>query len=64
MNNKTEIQFAWELWHLTNRLNDLIWNHYEDNFIDLILKHDDFISQNDPIEEDNRYCNDEFKKNG
>ena len=33
MKEKVEVQLAWEIWHLISRLNDLIWDYYEDEFI-------------------------------
>jgi hypothetical protein len=38
MNNQEEIQTAWTLWHLMARLNELIWNRYENEFIEQYLK--------------------------
>jgi hypothetical protein len=38
MNNQEEIQTAWTLWHLMARLNELIWNRYENEFIERYLK--------------------------
>jgi hypothetical protein len=32
--NLTEAQIAWILWNLHNRLNDLLWDRYEKEFID------------------------------
>ena len=32
--NLTEAQIAWILWNLHDRLNDLLWNRYEKEFID------------------------------
>jgi hypothetical protein len=33
MKDKVEIELAWEIWHLISRLNDLIWDYYEDEFM-------------------------------
>lgn len=33
MKDKIEIELAWEIWHLISRLNDLIWDYYEDEFM-------------------------------
>ena len=33
MKEKVEVELAWEIWHLISRLNDLIWDCYEDEFI-------------------------------
>jgi hypothetical protein len=38
MKHEAEIETAWEIWHLISKLNDLIWDHYEENFIDRYLK--------------------------
>jgi len=32
--NLTEAQIAWILWNLHNRLNDLLWDRYEKEFLD------------------------------
>ena len=32
--NLTEAQIAWILWNLHDRLNDLLWDRYEKEFID------------------------------
>jgi len=32
--NLTEAQIAWLLWNLHERLNDLLWERYEKEFID------------------------------
>jgi hypothetical protein len=37
MKKQIEIQTAWEIWTLINRLNDLLWERYEDNFADIDL---------------------------
>jgi hypothetical protein len=38
MKEQNEIQLAWEIWNLIDRLNTLIWDHYEDEFIEIYLK--------------------------
>jgi hypothetical protein len=38
MNNEKEIQIAWTLWHLMAKLNELIWNRYENEFIEQYLQ--------------------------
>jgi hypothetical protein len=38
MNHEEEIKTAWTLWHLMTRLNELIWNRYENEFIERYLK--------------------------
>jgi len=41
MKNENEIQVAWEIWKIIYRLNDLIWDRYEDQFIKLSMKEED-----------------------
>jgi len=41
MKRKIEINVAWAAWHLLTDLNDKIWRHYENDFLDIILKEDD-----------------------
>jgi hypothetical protein len=36
MKTNTEIKLAWEIWHLIARLNDLIWDLYENEFISMM----------------------------
>ncbi len=38
MDNEEEIQIAWSIWHLMARLNELIWNRYEHEFIERYVK--------------------------
>ena len=33
MKDENEIKIAWKLWHLVEELNDLIWDRYEDEFL-------------------------------
>lgn len=40
MKDKNEIMIAWQIWHLISRLNDLIWDHYEDEFVQLCQQYD------------------------
>lgn len=40
MKNEAETETAWEIWHLISKLNDLIWDHYEENFMDRYLKNE------------------------
>jgi hypothetical protein len=35
MKTQKEIQTAWEIWMLINRLNDLLWDRYEEDFPDI-----------------------------
>ncbi len=43
MKDEKEIQTAWEIWMLINRLNDLLWERYEEDFPDF-----DPYEQQDP----------------
>jgi hypothetical protein len=38
MTDENEIQTAWTIWHLIARLNELIWDRYENEFIEQYLK--------------------------
>ena len=38
MKTKKEIQTAWEIWTLINRLSDLLWEKYEEDFPDFDLQ--------------------------
>ena len=38
MKNENEIQIAWTIWHLMARLNQLIWDQYENEFIERYIK--------------------------
>ena len=42
MKDRDQIDTAWQIWHLISRLNDLIWNHYEKEFLELVKKNDPF----------------------
>ena len=41
MKDRKEIQTAWEIWILINRLNDLLWNRYEEEFPDIDLQEEE-----------------------
>jgi len=43
MKTQKEIQIAWEIWILINRLNDLLWERYEEDFPEI-----DPYEQQDP----------------
>jgi hypothetical protein len=36
-----QIQTAWEIWNLINRLNDLLWDQYEDSFLEIYSQEED-----------------------
>ena len=38
MKTSTEVEIAWEIWHLISRLNDLIWDLYENEFMHILEK--------------------------
>ena len=41
MKDQKEIQIAFEIWNLTNNLNDLLWHRYEEEFLEIYLKEED-----------------------
>jgi len=41
MKDRKETQIAWEIWILINRLNDLLWNRYEEDFPDIDLQEEE-----------------------
>ena len=38
MKDQKEIQIAWEIWTQVNKLNDLLWDRYEEGFLEIYLK--------------------------
>ena len=36
-----EIQTAWEIWNRINRLNDLLWERYEESFLQIYLEEEE-----------------------
>jgi len=40
MKNNEEVQFAWRLWTMLIRLEDVVWEHYADEFIELNMDKD------------------------
>jgi hypothetical protein len=52
MERTKEIQTAWEIWSLINRLNDLLFDRYEEEFSDIWLREgeekDPFLQPLDP----------------
>jgi|MudIll2142460700_1097286.scaffolds.fasta_scaffold244691_2 DNA polymerase IIIc chi subunit len=36
-----EIQTAWEIWNRINRLNDLLWERYEESFLQIYLQEEE-----------------------
>jgi len=41
MKEEKEMQIAWEIWNLINKLNDLLWNRYEDSFLKIYSQEED-----------------------
>jgi len=41
MKDQKEIQVAFEIWNLTNKLNNLLWDRYEEEFLEIYLKEED-----------------------
>lgn len=38
MSEEEELRIAWVIWNLIARLNDLIWDRYEDEFVKRYIK--------------------------
>lgn len=38
--NLSEAKLAWLLWQLLQELSDLLWDHYEEEFLDFVLEED------------------------
>ncbi len=49
--NLTEAQIAWILWNLYDRLTDLLWDRYENEFLDFAMD-DNERKHMDQIEEE------------
>jgi hypothetical protein len=41
MKDQKEIQIAWEIWNLIERLNDLLWDRYEKGFLEIYLREEE-----------------------
>jgi hypothetical protein len=41
MKDQKEIQIAWEIWNLINKLSDLLWDRYEKGFLEIYLKEEE-----------------------
>ena len=41
MKDQKEIQIALEIWNLINKLNDLLWDRYEEEFLEIYLEEED-----------------------
>jgi len=42
----TEAKLAWLIWQALEKLNGLLWDHYEKDFLSLVMQ------EEDPVEED------------
>jgi len=49
MKTQKEIQIAWEIWILINRLNDLLLERYEEDFPDLQEQEDPSLGPLGPL---------------
>jgi hypothetical protein len=38
MKNENEIEIAWNMWNLIEKLSDLLWDRYDNEFIERSLK--------------------------
>jgi hypothetical protein len=38
MKKLTEAQLAWEIWNILAKLNDILWDHYEEEFMEIYLE--------------------------
>ena len=41
MKDQKEIQIALEIWTLINKLSDLLWDRYEEGFLEIYLKEEE-----------------------
>jgi hypothetical protein len=41
MKDQKEVRIALEIWNLINKLGDLLWNRYEEEFLEIYLKEED-----------------------
>jgi hypothetical protein len=41
MKDQKEVQIASEIWNLINKLSDLLWDRYEEEFLEIYLKEED-----------------------
>jgi hypothetical protein len=41
MNDEKEAQLAWDLWNLIEKLNNLLWDRYEYQFIEYHMKEEE-----------------------
>jgi hypothetical protein len=45
MKTSSEVEIVWEIWHLISRLNDLIWDLYENEFMYILEKKESIKSE-------------------
>ena len=41
MKDQKEIQIAWEIYNLVNKLSGLLWDRYEEGFLEIYLQEED-----------------------
>ena len=41
MKDQKEIQIAFEIWNVINKLNDLLWDRYGEEFLEIYLEEED-----------------------
>ena len=41
MKDQKQAQIALEIWNLINKLSDLLWDRYEEEFLEIYLKEED-----------------------
>ena len=59
--NLTEAQLAWILWNLHERLNNLLWDRYEKEFLDWAMDEDERKEMDRIVNEElNRLLESEF----
>lgn len=49
MKDQKEVQIAWEMLNLLEKLNQLLWDRYEDDFIDIDLQEDPCLGPLGPL---------------
>ena len=49
MKDEKEIQSAWELLNLTEKLNQLLWDRYDDDFIEILFQEDSCLGPLGPL---------------
>jgi hypothetical protein len=52
MKDQHAIDTAWKIWNLIAKLNDLIWDHYENEFIERYIKSEEEKHWEEEIEVD------------